>query len=564
MTQASGVRAPTGAEISRLRLVALGGLGEIGRNLLAIECGDDIVVVDSGLMFPETEMLGVDLVIPDVGWLVERRERVRGIVLTHGHEDHIGALPYILPRLDVPVFGTALTLGILRNKLREHRLLTSTRLTTVTPGDTVQLGCIAVEWIHTTHSVPDACALALHTPLGVIIHTGDFKVDQSPVHGEPPDLARLARLGDAGVLLLLSDSTNAEVEGMTPSERSVAPALASLIGGAAGRVLVATFASNISRLQQVVQAAEDADRNCLFIGRSMLNNIKVAQELGFLEVGRGTVVSPKQADRLPDAELCILCTGSQGEPLSALSRIAGGEHPLVSLHPGDTVVLSANPIPGNEEAVHLTVNNLDRLGAHTYRGSAHGLHASGHAAREELRLLLTLCRPRYFMPVHGEYRHLAAHRELAIASGVLPENVAAVDNGKVVEIDGEGLHVLDRRVPAGYVYVDGLSLEDATDVVFRDRRQLAEDGLIIVHLAVERSTGAIVAGPELIARGFIEDADSAALFDEAQIRVRETLEHLAPDAGWAVWKGAVHEALSRFLFKRTNRRPLILPLVTEV
>jgi ribonuclease J len=314
----------------------------------------------------------------------------------------------------------------------------------------------------------------------------------------------------------------------------------------------------------VVQAAENADRHCLFIGRSMLNNIKVAQELGFLEVGRGTVVSPKQADRLPDAELCILCTGSQGEPLSALSRIAGGEHPLVSLHPGDTVVLSANPIPGNEEAVHLTVNNLDRLGAHTYRGSAHGLHASGHAAREELRLLLTLCRPRYFMPVHGEYRHLAAHRQLAIASGVLPENVAAVDNGKVVEIDGEGLHVLDRRVPAGYVYVDGLSLEDATDVVFRDRRQLAEDGLIIVHLAVERSTGAIVAGPELIARGFIEDADSAALFDEAQIRVRETLEHLAPDAGWAVWKGAVHEALSRFLFKRTNRRPLILPLVTEV
>jgi ribonuclease J len=564
LTQASGVGAPTGTEVSRLRLVALGGLGEIGRNLLAIECGDDIVVVDAGLMFPETEMLGVDLVIPDVGWLVERREKVRGIVLTHGHEDHIGALPYILPRLDVPVFGTALTLGILRNKLREHRLLTSTRLTTVSPGDTVQLGCIAVEWIHTTHSVPDACALALHTPLGVIIHTGDFKVDQSPVNGAPPDLARLARLGDAGVLLLLSDSTNADVEGMTPSERSVAPALASLISGAAGRVLVATFASNISRLQQVVQAAENADRHCLFIGRSMLNNIKVAQELGFLEVGRGTVVSPKQANRLPDAEMCILCTGSQGEPLSALSRIAGGEHPLVSLHPGDTVVLSANPIPGNEEAVHLTVNNLDRLGAHTYRGSARGLHASGHAAREELRLLLTLCRPKYFMPVHGEYRHLAAHRELAIASGVLPENVAAVDNGNVVEIDGEGLHVLDRRVPAGYVYVDGLSLEDATDVVFRDRRQLAEDGLIIVHLAVERSTGAIVAGPELIARGFIEDADSAALFDEAQIRVREILEHLAPDAGWAVWKGAVHEALSRFLFKRTNRRPLILPLVTEV
>jgi ribonuclease J len=561
LTASSPPDTTTGTTVDRLRLVALGGLGEIGRNLLAIECGPDIVVVDSGLMFPETEMLGVDLVIPDVGWLVERRERVRGIVLTHAHEDHIGGLPYILPRLDVPVYGTALTLGILRNKLREHRLLTSTL---VTPGTTAQLGGIAVEWIHTTHSVPDACALALHTPLGVIIHTGDFKVDQSPVHGEPPDLARLARLGDAGVLLLLSDSTNAEVEGMTPSERSVAPALASLIGGAEGRVLVATFASNISRLQQVIHAAEDAERRCLVIGRSMLNNVKVAEELGFLTTGRGTFVSPRQADHLPDRELCILCTGAQGEPLSALSRIAGGEHPLVSLHAGDTVVLSANPIPGNEEAVHLTVNNLDRLGAHTYRGSAHGLHASGHAAREELRLLLTLCRPRYFMPVHGEYRHLAAHRRLAIGCGVAPANVAAVDNGRVVEIDGSGLHVLEARVPAGYVYVDGLSLEDATDVVFRDRRQLAEDGLIIVHLAVERSTGAVVGGPELIARGFIEDAGSAALFEEAQVRVRETLEHLAPDAGWAVWKGAVHEALSRFLFKRTNRRPLILPLVTEV
>jgi ribonuclease J len=564
LTSSDTVAAPTAAAISRLRLVALGGLGEIGRNLMAIECGEDIVVVDSGLMFPETEMLGVDLVIPDVSWLVERRERVRGIVLTHGHEDHIGALPYVLPRLDVPVHGTALTLGILRNKLREHRLLDSTRLVTVVPGQTVQLGEIAVEWIHTTHSVPDSCALAIHTPLGVIVHSGDFKVDQSPIHGEPPDLARLARLGDAGVLLLMSDSTNAEVEGMTPSESSVGPALATLVGGAPGRVLVATFASNISRLQQVIRAAENAERHCLVIGRSMLNNVKVAQDLGFLTARRGTFVSPRQADHLPDEQLCILCTGAQGEPLSALSRIATGEHRLVTLHTGDTVVLSANPIPGNEEAVHRTVNNLHRLGARTFRGSAHGLHASGHAAREELRLLLTLCRPRYFIPVHGEYRHLAAHRELAIASGVAPANVAAVDNGAVVEIDEHGLHVLDHRLSAGYVYVDGLSLEDATDVVFRDRRQLAEDGLIIVHLAVERSTGVVVAGPELIARGFIEDADGANLFEEAQVRIRETLEHLGPDAGWTAWQGAVHEALSRFLFKRTSRRPLILPVVTEV
>ncbi len=547
-----------------LRLLALGGLGEIGRNLLTLEHGDDIVVVDCGLMFPEAEMLGVDLVIPDVSWLVERRDRVRGIVLTHGHEDHIGALPYVLPRLDVPVYGTDLALGLLRNKLREHRLLDSTTLRRVQPGDTVDLGSISVEWIHTTHSVPDACALALHTPLGVVVHSGDFKVDQAPVHGEPPDLARLARLGDEGVLLLLSDSTNADVEGMTPSESTVGPALRRLIDGATGRVLVATFASNISRLQQAIAAAEDAGRRCLVIGRSMVNNLRVAQELGFLTVEPGTLVSPRQAERIPDRELCILCTGAQGEPLSALTRIASAEHPLVRLRPGDTVVLSANPIPGNEEAVHRTLNNLHRLGARVHRGSAQGVHTSGHAGREELRLLLTLCRPQHFLPVHGEYRHLAAHRELAVATGVAPGSAVAVDNGAVVELDGSGLRATGERVAAGYVYVDGVSLEHAQDIVFRDRRQLAEDGLIIVHVVVERSTGALVAGPELICRGLIADSRTGALIDEAQVRVHQTLAHLAPDAGWVAWQGTVHEVLRRFLYKRTRRRPLILPLVTEV
>ena len=548
----------------RLRLVALGGFGEIGRNLLAVECGDDIVVVDSGLMFPETEMLGVDLVIPDISWLIERRDRVRGIVLTHGHEDHIGGLPYILPRLDVPVWGTALTLGLLRGKLREHRLLDSVRLRTVKPGDMVALGSVVVEWIHTTHSVPDACALALHTAMGVIVHSGDFKIDQTPLQGEPPDLSRLARLGDAGVLLLLSDSTNAEAEGMTPSERTVGAALETIIREAEGRVLVATFASNISRLQQVVHAAEGAGRHCLVVGRSMLTNIAVARDLGFLEIGAGTLVSPRKAARLADPELCILCTGAQGEPLSALTRIASGEHRMVTIHTDDTVVLSANPIPGNEESVHRTVNNLHRLGVRLRQGSHHGVHTSGHASREELRLLLTLCRPRYFVPVHGEYRHLAAHRGVALSTGIPAENIAAVDNGVVLEIDETGLHQIEERVSAGYVYVDGLSLEEATDVVFRDRRQLAEDGLIIVHIAVERSSGAVVAGPDLISRGFVEIANGDAIFDEARIRVRESVEHLAPDAGWTVWKSTVHEALSRFLYSRTQRRPLILPLVTEV
>jgi ribonuclease J len=363
---------------------------------------------------------------------------------------------------------------------------------------------------------------------------------------------------------LLSDSTNAESEGMTPSERSVGTALGPIISAAPGRVLLATFASNISRLQQAIQAAEEDERRCFVVGRSMLNNVRVAEELGYLEVRPGTFVSPRQSERVPDAELCVLCTGAQGEPLSALSRIAAGEHPLLRLRPGDTVVLSANPIPGNEEAVHRTVNNLHRQGARILQGSRHGVHASGHASSEELRLLLTICRPRYFIPVHGEYRHLTAHRDIALSVGMAPENILMVDNGVVVEIDESTMHRRDERLPSGYVYVDGLSLEEATDVVFRDRRLLAEDGLIIVHLAVERSSGAIVAGPDLVARGFIEDNDAAILFDEARERVREISQHLAPDAGWSVWKGAVHEALSRFLYKRTRRRPLILPLLTEV
>lgn len=531
--------------------------------MLAIACGEDIVVVDSGLMFPEQEMLGVDLVIPDISWLLERAKNVRGIVLTHGHEDHIGALPYVLPRLNVPVYGTGLTLGLLRNKLREHRLIDSTELHTVTGGDVRTLGCFEVEWVHATHSIPDACALALRTPLGAIVHSGDFKVDATPVHGEPPDLARLARLGDEGVLLLLSDSTNAEQEGTTPSERSVGEGLAPLFANADGRILMATFASNISRLQQAVWAAQASGRRCFIVGRSMLKNVRVAQELGFLEAAPSLFVSPKEHESVPDRELAILCTGAQGEPLSALSRIAAGEHPMVSLRDGDTVVISANPIPGNEEAVHRTVNNLYRHHARVFNGARHKVHASGHASREELKLLLTLTRPRYFMPVHGEYRHLAVHAELARAVGIEPDRVLPVDNGAVVEIDEHGIRATGQRASAGYVYVDGLSIEEADDVVFRDRRQLAEDGVIIVVLTVERSTGAVVGGPDLVSRGFL-DGDPDMLFDEAREHVQALQGRLAPDADWTVWQSSIHEDLARFFFKRTRRRPLILPVVTEI
>ena len=545
-----------------LRVVAIGGLGEIGRNMLAIDCDDDILVIDSGLMFPAQEMLGVDLVIPDISWLVERGSRVRGVVLTHGHEDHIGALPYVLPRLAVPVYGTALTLGLLRNKLREHRLIESTELHTVSPGDRVSLGCFEVEWIHTTHSIPDACALAVRTPAGVVVHSGDFKVDTTPVKGEPPDLARLARLGDEGVVLLLSDSTNAEQEGTTPSERSVGEGLTGLFETAPARILMATFASNISRLQQAIDAARAHGRRCFIVGRSMLKNVTVAQELGYLDAPESVFVSPREHEKIPDEELAILCTGAQGEPLSALSRIAADEHHMVKLKAGDTVVISANPIPGNEEAVHRTVNNLYRRGAQVFRPGRHRVHASGHASREELKLLLALVRPRYFIPVHGEYRHLAVHAQLAKAVGIPAERVLPIDNGTVVEMDDESIRRLPGRVPAGYVYVDGLSIEEADDVVFRDRAQLAQDGLIIVMLTVERSTGAVVSGPDLVTRGFVEGSDG--VLDEAREHTLSVVSGLAPDTDWTVWQSAVHEGLSRFLFKRTQRRPLILPVVTEI
>jgi ribonuclease J len=431
-------------------------------------------------------------------------------------------------------------------------------------GDVVQFGAMSVEFIRATHSIPDACALAIRTPLGVVVHSGDFKMDHTPINGEPPDLSRLARLGDEGVLLLLSDSTNSESEGITPSERTVGEALSHIFGGSDGRIIMATFASNISRLQQALDCAEGSGRRAILVGRSMMNNAQVAQELGYLKVSSGQLVWPRQLDKLKDDELLVLCTGSQGEPLSALTRIAAGEHPIIQLKRGDTVILSANPIPGNEELVHRTVNNLYRHGAKVFHSSRHKVHASGHASREELKLLMTLTRPKYFVPVHGEYRHLAIHSELARAVGIPAENVLPIDNGTMVEVSETGISRTGKRAPAGYVYVDGLSIDEAGDVVLRDRRLLAEDGVVIVVITVERSTGAVVAGPDVVSRGFIEDSGVDTLFEEARELILKVVSKLEPDAEWTVWQSAIHDQLGRFFYQRTHRRPMILPVVTEI
>jgi ribonuclease J len=543
-----------------LRIVPLGGLGEIGRNMMALECGNDIIVIDCGLMFPEQEMLGIDLVIPDISWLVERSSRVRAICITHGHEDHVGALSFVLPRLDVPVYGTALSLALAKNKLKEHKLLSTARLNTVHPGSNVDFGCFNVEWIHTTHSIPDSCALAIRTPQGVVIHTGDFKLDPTPIHGEPPDMARFSQLAGEGVLLLLSDSTNVETEGSTPSERSVGAGLTPIFEAAPGRLIVAAFASNLGRVQQVVDAAAEFDRSCFLAGRSMLNNVRAAAELGFLRQGETGFLNPKQLQARDDKDVVVLCTGAQGEPFSALTRIANGEHPIVDIHEGDTVIISANPIPGNEEAVHRTINQLYKRGARVFSGARHHVHASGHASRDELALMLATVRPQYFVPVHGEYRHLAIHADLAKTVGIPAERVLPVDSGSILEIDAGGIRKLKAKASAEYVYVDGLTMGDSGEEVLRDRRDMAHDGVVVISMALDRRSGHLLGPPKLMARGMSEDTETTRLLNDLQNRIRT---RFAEAAGEGV-EAQVHADVARYISKRSNRRPLILPVVVRI
>jgi ribonuclease J len=549
---------------SKVRIIPLGGLGEIGKNMMAVECGDDIVVVDAGLMFPEAEMPGVDLVIPDVSYLVENKERVRAIVVTHGHEDHTGALPYVLPRLDVPIYATRLTQGLISVKLKEHHLLEKAKLNSVQAGDQITIGCFRLEFFHVCHSIPDGVGIALHTPIGLIVHTGDFKFDQTPVDNRLTDFAMLARLGGEDVLALLSDSTNAEQPGYTPSEKQVGEMFDRVFMRAPGRIIVATFASNISRIQQVVEAAIRYDRRVAVMGRSMTENVRMATELGYLDVPEGVLIRADEIGRLPRDRIAVVTTGSQGEPTSALTKMANREFRQLQIEDGDTVVISATPIPGNEESVNHTIDNLFRQGADVVYDALANVHVSGHGAQEDEKMMLNLLRPRYFVPIHGEYRHLCLHAKTAAELGIPESDIFILENGQVLELSLHSAKV-DGKVPAGYVLVDGLGVGDVGQVVLRDRRLLSQDGVVIVTVTIDKQSGRPLTEPDIVSRGFIYEPDSEGLLDTAREKVTRALEEgVTRSAERGFISAKVKETLGRFLYDQTHRRPMVLPVITEV
>ena len=547
-----------------LRIVPLGGLGEIGKNMLALEYGDDILVIDAGVLFPEEDMLGVDLVLPDTTYLQERRDKVRAILITHGHEDHIGALPYVLRDLNVPVYAPPLAYFLLEVKLREHRTLRGHKLHRIDAGESVKLGALTAEFFQVCHSIPDACGIAIHTPAGVVVHTGDFKIDHTPVDGKKVDMQRLAELGREGVLLLLSDSTYADVPGYTPSEQVVGKALDQAIGEAEGRVLVATFASLIARVQQVIDAAAKHDRRVAVVGRSMVDNVRMAVREGYIQPPPHTLVELKELRGLPPEQQVIVTTGSQGEPTSALVRIANRDHPDITIQQGDTVIISASPIPGNETVVYRTIDNLIRQGAQVLHSRIALVHVHGHAAQEELKTVLNLVKPRYFVPIHGEYRMLAAHAKLAKAVGVVPENVFVLEDGDVLEITPEGAGVVE-HISAGHIYVDGLRLWDMGSVVLRDRRALSRDGFVVVVVPVNRSSGQLVGEPEVVSGGFIDGDSAQDLLQQGAEMLHRALDHADGESmEWSFINTKVREVLGSYLHKETGRRPMIIPVAVEV
>ncbi|MFC2020120.1 ribonuclease J [Chloroflexota bacterium] len=548
----------------RLSVIPLGGLNEIGKNIMVLEYGDDIVVIDAGLMFPGEGMPGIDLVIPDVSYLMERREKIRGIVITHGHEDHIGALPYILPELDVPVYATKLTHGLISVKLKETKGRPKAKLHILSPGEKVTLGQFGVEFFSVCHSIPDAVGLIINTPVGTIVHSGDFKLDYTPVDGKPTDLTRLAQVGGQGVLLLLADSTYAELPGYTPSERVVGEALDRIMAEAPGRVIVTTFSSLISRVQQVIDAAAKYGRRIFVIGRSMNNNVRMALELGYLKAPDGILGRIDELPGLPPERVVFVTTGSQGEPTSALVRIANRDHRHVHIHRGDTVVISATPIPGNEALVNRTVDALFKQGAQVVYNKLAQVHVHGHASQEELKLLLNLVKPRFFMPIHGEYRHLSLHAKLAQSVGIPRERIFVMEDGAVLEL-GPQTGKITGKVNAGDVYVDGLSVGGVGTVVLRDRRMLSRDGMVVVIIAVNKQTGKPVGRPDIISRGFVDTREAKNMMDESRDLVAKTLERGGTHAvDWGFINTKVRDVLNRFYYEQTQRRPQILPFLVKV
>jgi ribonuclease J len=548
-----------------LKIIPLGGLGEIGLNMAVFEYGEDIIVVDCGLMFPEPYMLGIDLVIPDISYLRERAGRVRGIFLTHGHEDHIGALPFVLPELAVPVYGTALTLGFVREKLKEYDLDQVTELEVVKPRDRVAAGVFEVEFIRVSHSIVDGCGLAIRSPQGVVVHTGDFKLDQTPVDGELTDLVTFARYGEEGVLALMADSTNVEREGYTLSEKLVGDAFDEIFPHCPGRIIVAAFSSNIHRVQQVVEAAARCGRKVLLNGRSMLANVRIARELGYLSIPDEILIDLKELPRLPKEEICMITTGSQGEPMSALTRIAMDDHKQIKLERGDTVILSSRFIPGNEKTISDLINHLYRRGAEVFHEKVSEVHVSGHASQEELKLMLNLVRPRFFIPVHGEYRHLVKHSQLAQKVGIASERCILAVNGDVVAFNGEKCAIAG-TVETGRVFVDGKGIGDVGEVVLKDRKHLSEDGMVVVIIAINQATGEIIYGPDIVSRGFVFVDESQEYLDEAKKVVLDTLANVNTEVrgDWGEVKQEVRRILRRFFNKTIERRPVILPLILEM
>ena len=548
-----------------LRIIPLGGLGEIGKNITAIEYEDEIIVIDCGISFPDEDMYGIDLVIPDIKYLLDNKDKVKGLFLTHGHEDHIGAIPYILKQINMPVYGTKLTIGLVESKLKEHDMLSKTNLIPISPGESIKLNKLIIEFIRVTHSIAESCALAIHTSIGIVLHTGDFKIDYTPIDGKVMDLNRIAQLGQEGILLLMADSTNVERAGHSLSEKIIGETLNRIISNANGRVIVATFASNIHRMQQIADASMMYNRKIVFSGRSMENISNVAMDLGYLHIPEESIVGIEDLNRYPSDKITIITTGSQGEPMAGLSRIAYGSHRHISIEQDDLFIISASPIPGNDKLVSRVINQLYRKGVEVIYEDLEDIHVSGHAYKEELKLIHTLVKPKYFMPVHGEYRHLKHHSDLALKLGMDKSNVFTLETGQVLEISQDKA-IATEKVHTGVVFVDGIGVGDVGNIVLRDRRDLARDGMVTIVVAINKETYSIVSGPDIITRGFIYARESEDLIKKTKDVAKEEIEICLENniIEWQVLKSGVRKSVEQLLYHKTKRRPSVFPIIMEV